>query len=223
MSVKPKKILTSEEQATLRGKRVLGWSINELKDDYGISYRKAHEYTEGVLVDPQYLDFLKSKTGGSRKICIEKIERINKEVSKILTPSKPITTREKLIALSMLYWGEGCKTDFSFSNSDPDMVRLVIRLVSDVLGIGSERFRMSIRIYGDMDSNECVEFWEKVTGIKVRSVNVLIGNKKGKLKYGMCRVRVTKACDIIKLLKSFWSQFATLFAPIAQVDRAQVS
>jgi len=108
---------------------------------------------------------------------------------------KVLSYKEKLILLSALYWGEGSKKDFGLSNTDPNLIRTFVNCLKDVFKIEDTRLRISIRIYQDLDREKCLEFWSKVTGVRKDnfvSINVLEGKKKGKLEYGMCRVRVLK-------------------------------
>jgi len=62
---------------------------------------------------------------------------------------------------------------------------------------------MSIRIYEDLDKENVCNFWTRITNIpkeKITNISVLKGKKKGKLTYGMCRVRVRKGSHYLKLV-----------------------
>lgn len=68
-----------------------------------------------------------------------------------------------------------------------------------------EDFRISIRIYEDLDKEKCIIYWLSITGLRreqLISVNVLQGKKIGKLEYGMCRVRVKKGGNLLKKIKA---------------------
>lgn len=50
-----------------------------------------------------------------------------------------------------------------------------------------------------------IRYWAQIIGIpsnRILNVNILKGKKRGKLQYGMCRVRVTKGGNYLKLLQS---------------------
>jgi hypothetical protein len=84
------------------------------------------------------------------------------------------------------------------------MIKTLVRCL-ETLNIPKERLRVSIRIYDSIDRNEAVNFWAEVVGIPpdaVLSVNVLTGKKVGKLKFGMCRIRITRGQDVFKILQS---------------------
>lgn len=100
-----------------------------------------------------------------------------------------VTDKEAAIIISMQYWAEGSKKDFTFCNTDPEMIRTFIICLYRTFKIKPEDLKISLRIYEDLNRNDCLKYWSKVTGIGLNNnttVNVLVGSKKGKLQYGMC-------------------------------------
>lgn len=84
-------------------------------------------------------------------------------LKKRLTPEE-----EKLkIAGTMLYWGEGSKNGatVTFSNSDPDMVRVFMRFLRVVCGVSEEHLRLTLHYYEDHNSQELIKFWSSITKI----------------------------------------------------------
>jgi hypothetical protein len=64
-----------------------------------------------------------------------------------------------------------------------------------------------------MDEEMCLDFWSSVTGVskdKFVNVDILEGKKKGKLKYGMCRIRVTKGGNLLKYIQAIQNRVAEL-------------
>ncbi len=124
-----------------------------------------------------------------------------------------LAAKEKLLFLCALYWAEGSKRDFGLSNTDPELIRTFINGLREVFQLPEERFRISIRIYEDLDREKCLDFWESIVNIpkeKFLKVDVLKGKKSGKLEYGMCRIRVTKGADILKKIVGINKAFAML-------------
>ncbi|TSC80784.1 MAG: Uncharacterized protein G01um101429_93 [Parcubacteria group bacterium Gr01-1014_29] len=112
-----------------------------------------------------------------------------------------LTRKDLALIATSLYWAEGSKKDFGLSNTDPDLIRLFLYTLRTTFGIQNSDLKISVRIYEDLNKKNCLKFWSEVTGIKLgkeTSVNVLKGKKKGKLKYGMCRVRVKKGGLLLK-------------------------
>lgn len=120
--------------------------------------------------------------------------RIAHEKAKRLIRS--LTERDKILIAVALYWAEGTKREFNFINTDPEMIHLFINVLRDVYHIKNEDFKITLRIYEDLDRDSCLNYWSEIIGIKLderkTTINVLSGFKNGKLKYGMCRVRVKK-------------------------------
>lgn len=125
-----------------------------------------------------------------------------------------LTAKEKLIFLSALYWGEGSKRDFSLTNTDPELIKVFVEGLNGILGIKAEDFRVSIRIYEDLDKEKCLTFWSGITGVPVKkfvNVDILKGKKSGKLKYGMCRLRIRKGGNMLKYLIALKREVTRLF------------
>lgn len=77
-------------------------------------------------------------------------------------------------------------------NSDPWLVRTFIEYLS-TLKISKERLSVSLRTHQGISLPQARSFWARVTGVPrqgITSVETVSGKKKGKLQYGMCRVRV---------------------------------
>lgn len=94
------------------------------------------------------------------------------------------------------------------------------------LGVNKENLSINLRLYEDLDKNEAINFWSRVTGLskeKIKYVNILNGKKMGKLKYGMCRVRVIKGGYILKLLQSIRDTIVAKACSCSSRDRAPLS
>lgn len=193
--------------------RSQGYSFPEISQEIGVSKTTVFRYSHTVEVLPQFRQALIAKRGGSQKIKLLKEQLALEEAKKIVAS---ISYKEKLLFISALYWGEGSKNDFGLSNTDPDLIRVFVAGLRDVLKISDERLSISIRIYEDLDKDECLTFWSKIVGIpkeKFVSVNVLTGKKSGKLPYGMCRVRVRKGRDLLKKLVGINKIVAQILPP----------
>ena len=100
--------------------------------------------------------------------------------------------------------GEGTKRELNIINSDAAMLRVVVHCLRD-LGVSDTEFRARIRIYDDINKFKAIDYWAAALSLPVecfKSVNVLTGKKKGKLAYGMCRIRVAKGANYFKLIMS---------------------
>lgn len=195
--------------------RTQGYSLPEISSIVGVPKTTVFRYIKNVTILPGHITTWLGKRGGSRKRKLLKELKALKEAKVLFSD---LSFREKLLFISALYWAEGSKKDFGLSNTDPELIRVFVRGIRHVLGVTDDRFRISVRVYEDIDREKSLSFWSKIVDIpkeKFISVNVLNGKKNGKLKYGMCRVRITKGGDLLKKIKGINKVIAKLFAPIA--------
>lgn len=178
--------------------RAHGHSVPEISKLVLASKTSVLRYITGVQILPEYLAEWSGKRGGSRRRkLIQERQAFEDGKDLVSIPSQ----KEKMLYMAALYWAEGSKGDFGLSNTDPELIRIFVNGLREVYGITDDRMRISVRIYEDLDREQCLDFWSKVVGIdkaKFVNVNVLSGKKKGKLLYGMCRVRVTKGAFLLK-------------------------
>jgi hypothetical protein len=175
-----------------------GHSLPEISNLTGIPKTTIFRYIQNVKILPEYQEKWAGKRGGSRKkkkrleeLALEK----GKEVVGVLL------MKEKILYMAALYWAEGSQNDFGLSNTDPGLIRLFITFLREVYAISNDRLRIGVRIYEDLDREACLNFWSEVVGIKKEkfvNIDVLTGKKRGKLQYGMRRIRVSKGGDYLK-------------------------
>jgi hypothetical protein len=103
----------------------------------------------------------------------------------------------------LLYWAEGAKgrNSIGFSNSDPYMVRLFRRFLTECLGIDPRSIRLSINVYTNngMTIEEIERYWLELLELPASCVRKHMlnhmptsssGRAKNKLPYGVCSLRV---------------------------------
>lgn len=181
--------------------RKKGYSISEISLDIRKSKSVVSRYIQGVEVLPRYKEVLIKKQGGS-KIRSEDLWKKSKiDASKIL---KEISSRDKLILLIGLYWGEGTKNELNIINGDPVLLRAFINFIKD-FGVSKERIKASIRIYDNISYKKALYFWSNMLDLNSDSFfnpEIVKGKKNGKFEFGMCRLRVEKSSKEFKLLIS---------------------
>ena len=205
------KLLSKETIKKIKLLRQKGYSLPEIKKAVKSSHGSVFRHIKGVKILPKYWKEWHGKQGGSIKRMRIK-EKLAKEKAEKTIVS--LSDKEKMIFLTALYWGEGNKSDFNLMNTDSDLIRVFIKGLQEIFNISKNRLRISIRIYEDLDKQKCLEYWSKITGVpaeKFVSVNILKGNKKGKLPYGMCRLRILKGGDMLKYIKAIKNKVVSLF------------
>lgn len=177
-------------QKRIVSERKQGKSIPEISKELHISKTTVQRYVQSVRVTGKNLRRLKERQGGSKERAAALRENIMLEVAQHIGS---LSVRDRQMLLFGLYWGEGTKRDFGLINSDPKLIQTFIASLS-TLGITKSRLSLSIRVHEGINIAETKSYWSKVTAIpesRINFVEIIQGNKKGKLPYGMCRVRVT--------------------------------
>ncbi len=205
--------------------RSQGWSLPEIYREVKVGYGSVSRYIKGVKILPDYEKVWLSKRNGS-KTRKEKAEASANQKARM--DIRNLGIKDKTLFMAALYWGEGGKKDFNFTNSDPEMIKLFVSGLREIFGITQENIRVSIRIYDDLDKQECLNYWSKITNIPVGefvNVDILKGKKVGKLKYGLCRVRIRKGGDMLKYLLALNRRVVELYSssPRSSTDRTEVS
>ncbi len=121
------------------------------------------------------------------------------------------------IALAMLYLGEGGKSGskVSFSNSNPKVIQLYLRLLGKCYDLEFSKFRVTIQCRNDQDIKLLELFWQKVTEIpmtqfyRTRVDSRTVGVKTIKTDYkGVCRIDYFSSLvfdDIIQTIKVLYA------------------
>ncbi|MFA4995597.1 MAG: hypothetical protein WC536_00415 [Patescibacteria group bacterium] len=97
-----------------------------------------------------------------------------------------------------LYWAEGAKKSrcFQFVNSDPEMVKIVLKCLRTLFNIPEEEIKIRIFIHEVYSNENCEEFWSKITNIPISSFKKTvykptIHNIKKNIDYkGCCRLEL---------------------------------
>jgi hypothetical protein len=103
----------------------------------------------------------------------------------------------------MLYWAEGRKSrnTLQFSNSDPHMVLLFRRFLTDFLGVEGSRIKVTLNVYTNngMTIEEIESYWLELlelpaSCVRKHTLNHMptssSGRAKNKLPYGVCTLRM---------------------------------
>lgn len=183
------RILSDEQHEYLVRLRRQGKSIPEISRETGTPITTVQRHIKEIQVPPEFQTILREKQGGSKDRAKGLRSNIATNAEKLLGE---ISHRDYLFLLIGLYWGEGTKRDFSLINSDPLLIQTLVHCLKN-FGISKDRFSISLRVHSEISIPQAKRFWAQTTGLPsqiIERVEVIEGKKKGKLVYGMCRVRV---------------------------------
>lgn len=148
------------------------------------------------------------------------------EKNKIL----PLSKRDLFIAGLFLYWGEGSKRIDSrlvMSNTDPAVIKFFIKWAIESLGVPSDKFRVGLQLYSDMNVDKEVQYWSNILNIPrsqfikpyiKRSVQIRI-NHKGAFGRGTCNISIYGTRMAERLLMGI-KTVSDSYGPVAQPVRA---
>ncbi len=181
--------ISAESKNLITELRVQGMSIPEITRATGYGKTTVQRYVKSIPLTDKARLLLREKQGGGkdralglRQNCLDAAESLLGSISR----------RDSFLLLVGLYWGEGTKRDFSIINSDPYLLITFLKCLKD-FGISEERISLSLRIHSDISESAARSFWSKTLNLpkdSISRVEIIEGKKKGKLKFGMCRIRV---------------------------------
>jgi hypothetical protein len=154
-------------------------SIREIASKLEVSTSTVSRWCSGIKLSPNQRALLESKRrqAGLQALApyIErnrknKIDDIQSQIVNGKDDVGEISARDLYMLGLGLYWGEGYKRgsqEWGFTNSDPLLIRAVIKWMQDFYEIEIDRFiaRITINDLYAHKNDELLRFWEKETAI----------------------------------------------------------
>jgi len=114
---------------------------------------------------------------------------------------KKISDYELKLTGVILYWAEGGKRGnrFEFTNSDPVIIRIIIKFLNQVCLVQNSRIKAQINIHQDDSPQKVLKYWQSITGLSRKNFykimyynNIASKNKrqKNRLPFGTVQLRV---------------------------------
>ena len=194
--------LTKNEINTIIALRKRGGTLGEIRKLVPKSKTTVFAYIKDVIPYKKFASLLEDKKHGTKKKAerewIIARELVNKKLGEI-------TDRDLILMAGMLYWAEGTKHyDLNLINTDSGLIKIFLKGLL-ALGVSKEHIKITLRLFSDLDEKKAIKYWLKelqLTRKHLVSINYLKGKKKGKLPYGMCRLRVKNGALHFKQLMS---------------------
>lgn len=113
-----------------------------------------------------------------------------------------------------LYWAEGYKKgrwSVIFSNSDPNMIKIMMRFFLEICLVDKKKIKGQIQIHKNVTEKEANEYWQKISGISInnfrKAQKIISKSSKGKrrpntLPYGTFRIIINDV-KIVNLIKGW--------------------
>ena len=196
-----------DEYERARELRSEGLPIKQIASRLGVSPSTAHRWTKDIELSPSQrvaiqrglAEVFRSRNEAWSERCREKRREYQ------LQGRRRARSGDRLHhAGCMLYWAEGAKdrNSLTFANSDPHMVSLFTRFLTQSLELEAEDIGLRINVHTNngLTIHEIEEHWLAVTGLpssccRAHTLDCLPQSSKRsrrrRLPYGVCSLRVT--------------------------------
>lgn len=215
-----------------------GLSYNEILEVVSVGHGTVSRWCSGIELTEEQKKRITDKKRNSP--LIKKLRNLsvkNKELDKRWAEEriKRINPNRDSLLISgvMLYWAEGFNSDKSqnavFTNTDPEMVKIMMRFFREILSVDESRMKAMVRIGEEGNVRKAEEYWSKITELPIDrfqkpEILKLKENSRSIERYpnGICRISVydvrirRKINNCIGLIKK-------KYVPVAQLDRARIS
>lgn len=186
--------------------RKQGKSIKEISRELKVAKSSVSLWVRNIELTSSQIKYLKDKGLFREKIERTRKTRLTNEKIKrdrLINEAKnnvPRITHKQLWLIGiMLYWGEGSKTrrNVQFSNSDPDLIKMIMLFFRDVCKVPESKFRAHLHIHEHLDFKEAELYWSKISDIDLsqfyvtyRKQSKASKGKKDSLPYGTLDIYV---------------------------------
>jgi hypothetical protein len=211
--------------------RSRGLSYNEILRHVRVGNGTISRWCSGItLTEGQMKRLLHKKRNTILIKTLRKRSLISKNTAKAWAREQidKLKTDSLLFVIGIVfYWAEGTKLNESkgghkgieVTNTDPRVIKIMMRFFREVLGVPKSKFRAIVRIGSQEESviRRSEKYWSRVTGIRqkrfVKAESLILKeNSKSLIKYpcGMCRI-IIRDVDVARkidfLIKKFYKKF----------------
>jgi len=185
--------------------RLQGASYSQIKSQLGVSKSTLSGWLKKYPLPPERIrelrDFSEQRIENFRNTM-----RIKRETRQNLVYQKekeyllPLSKKELYLTGLFLYWGEGNKTtpySTILSNSNPLMIKFFVYWLTNIFEVPTNKMRMKIHLYQDMDEQKEIKFWSNLTKISIKQFNksyikktTLAGLTYKGFNHGTCNIMV---------------------------------
>ena len=148
--------------------RRTGHSLPEIREIIGRGKGTIFRYAHSVTIAPEFVEIHRAKQGGSRARSAREWEKARGKAALYLGK---LSSRDKILILAGLYWGEGTKRELNIINGDASLLRVFIICLGE-LGVLKENLRISLRLFEDIEEHRARMFWARELGVSAKAIRV---------------------------------------------------
>lgn len=212
--------------------RYKGFSYNEILRCVPVGNGTISRWCHGIsLTKEQKRRLIEKRRNNSYIRHLRKQATQSKKEAKIWAREqiRKLSSSDQLLLISglLLYWAEGTSQPKSlqFTNTNPQIVKLMMKFFRKILKVSEKKFRIMVRIGDEGNIERAKRYWLRTTGLSKRNLRrpeilKLVANSKSLRKhpYGICRIEIhdiSLARKLTTLIKEFSKKF---LSPRSSVD-----
>jgi transcriptional regulator with XRE-family HTH domain len=201
--------MKKEEQKQAQLLRKKGMSLNEIVQKVGVSKASVSLWVRDIKLSDQQKKKISAHGRSVESIEKRRINRINGTLKRhrvIIEAAKEkistLSKHELLLIGTALYWGEGGKTNSGMariSNSDPAVIKCMMRFFREIFNVPSKKFRGHVHIFSHLNAERAEKYWSHISGIPRKQFyktyskpSIASKGKSDSLPYGTFQIYV---CD----------------------------
>lgn len=183
--------------------RKKGYSYNMISQKLGLAKSTLSDWLKEIPFTPNkevIARIGKARVKSAKFKNKQKLENIKEMRALAKKELKKLSKRDLWLLGIGLYWGEGAKSceGIELMNSDPEIIKIIIKWFKEICGLSIENFAATIHGYPDTNIKKSTDYWSKITNIPKnqfkksqidkRTNKLMI--KRDKLPHGTLRLRI---------------------------------
>ena len=177
--------MKAEERKKARQLRHKGWPVREIAKFLSCSKSSVSKWVRDISLTPEQIEKLKLNQDRGRAKAANHPnspkhvwQRIRESIVQLAIKDIPLRCDKQSlkIAGALLFWAEGYKRVHNvvfFSNSDPDMIRLMMRFFREICKVTESKFRGALHIHPHLDGRKAESYWSEISGIPLKQFHKL--------------------------------------------------
>ena len=163
------------EKEKARALRKQGKSINQIVVEADLSKASVSEWVRDIVLTKAQKKKLSERGRSMESIEKRRLVRLSNELAKrqiIVDKAKKDYVHISLEQLKLigiiLYLGEGGKTERGtarLSNSDPEVIKMMMRFFREVCKVSEKKFRGNVHTFAHANVEKTEKYWSKISGI----------------------------------------------------------
>ncbi len=183
--------------------RKRGLSYKEIRKEMNVSKASLSLWLRDIELTPKQKTRLFKKQemflyAGAKSQQRKRIERIKKITKQAKKEMGNFLKNPLFLPGIMLYWAEGSKSTESikFTNSDPLMIKFMMKWFREICGVPEEKFRIALHIHELLSRKNAEKYWSNLTGIPLKQFQktfikpTSLGQRRNILYNGTCVICV---------------------------------